>query len=109
LYHESLEVDVPALVHLLVLLHYLRREVRDIMSCNASRPKITPQNLLNLGNQYEITRLVDRINGEVVGAITGVALSGDVEIVALELREPLEPVDEERVRVMSCTNAYQIS
>ena len=32
---------------------------------------------------------------------TSIALSGDVEIVALELREPLEPVDEERVRVMS--------
>lgn len=40
------------------------------------------------------------INRRVV-VITGVALSGDVEIVALELWEPLEPVDEERVRVMS--------
>ena len=41
------------------------------------------------------------IDRQVVAILTGVALSGDVEIVALELWEPLEPVDEERVRVMS--------
>ena len=41
------------------------------------------------------------IDRRLVAVLTGIALSGDVEIVALELREPLEPVDEERVRVMS--------
>jgi len=34
--------------------------------------------------------------------LTGVALAGDVEVVGLVLREPLEPVEQEHVSVISC-------
>jgi hypothetical protein len=35
-------------------------------------------------------------------SLTGVALSGDVEVVRLVLREPLEPVEQEHVSVFGC-------
>jgi hypothetical protein len=34
--------------------------------------------------------------------LTGVALAGDVEVVGLVLRKPLEPVEKEFVSVVSC-------
>jgi hypothetical protein len=41
--------------------------------------------------------------------VTGVALAGDVEIVSLELREALEPVHQERVRVVDCRRISKLS
>jgi hypothetical protein len=35
-------------------------------------------------------------------SLTGVALSGDVEVVRRVLREPLEPVEQEHVSVFGC-------
>jgi hypothetical protein len=86
--HQALEVDVALLGPRPVAVEDLLRQLRDVVPCT-----------VQIKIKFRAIIIVGRL---LLAPLTGVALAGDVEVVGPVLREPLEPVEQELVSVVSC-------